>query len=271
MLNALLNVFRTPELRNKILITMALLVVCRIGVYVPIPGVNTRAVAKSLAAKQQGEGGEGLPTRVVNLVDMFTGGALYRCTVFALGVMPYISASIIFQLLTTVWKPLEELAKEGEAGRKKIQQYERYATVLLCIIQGLFVARYVAKLEAPSGMRFVENDNLIYYLNAAFAITAGTMFLMWIGEQISEFGIGNGVSLIIMAGIVARMPAAIWEMAQTKFELKLSAESTGRFGLLMAVLLVFMYLAVVVGVVIIQQAQRRITVQQAKHTRGRRV
>ena len=272
MLNALLNVFRTPELRNKIMITAALLVVCRVGVYVPIPGVNTRAVSASLKATQQGEGGEGLPNRVVNLVDMFTGGALYRCTVFALGVMPYISASIIFQLLTTVWKPLEELAKEGEAGRKKIHQYERYATVLLCIIQGIFVARYVAKLEVPnSGMRFVENDNLIYYLNAAFAITAGTMFLMWIGEQITEFGIGNGVSLIIMAGIVARMPAAIYEMLRTKFELKLAAESADRFGLLMAALLVVMYLAVVVGVVIIQQAQRRITVQQAKHTRGRRV
>lgn len=271
MLKALINIFRTPELRKKILITMALLVVCRIGVYVPIPGVNTKAVTASLERTAQGEGSTDTTSKVINLVDMFTGGALYRCTVFALGVMPYISASIIFQLLTTVWKPLEELAKEGEAGRKKIHQYERYATVMLCVVQGLFVARYVAKLEVPnSAMRFVDNPSIVYYLCASFSIAAGTMFLMWIGEQITELGIGNGVSLIIMGGIVARMPSAIYEL-RTKFEPSLAAESAGKFGLLMAGVLVVMYLAVVVGVVVIQQAQRRITVQQAKHTRGRRV
>ncbi|HUS58047.1 MAG TPA: preprotein translocase subunit SecY [Planctomycetota bacterium] len=273
MLAPLVNIFRIPELRSKVIITLALLVVCRVGVYVPIPGVDTVAVSKWIDAA---EGKAANPTdagsRMIGLVDMFTGGALVRCTVFALGVMPYISASIIFQLLTTVVKPLEELQKEGEAGRKKINQYTRYATVLLCVVQGLFIARYVTTMhvEANVTQSFVPNPNFVYYLSAVFSITAGTMFLMWIGEQITEFGIGNGMSLIIMAGIIARIPSAISELSM-KFVPYLSSNQEGKYGLLMAGLLILMYVAVVVGVVIIQQAQRQITVQQAKHTRGRRV
>jgi len=272
MLAPLVNVFRVPELRNKILFTMGLLIVCRVGVYVPVPGVNTQAVAQSLVAAQTEDTSGGLGARMMSLVDMFAGGALSRCTVFALGVMPYISASIIFQLLTTVIKPLEELSKEGEAGRKKITQYTRYATVLLCIVQGFFIAKWIQGLEVPnSTLKFVAHPGFGYYLTAIFSVTAGTIFLMWIGEQITEFGIGNGISLIIMVNIIARMPSAIADLAENKFQFALAATEENKFGLLMAVVLVAMYLAVVVGVVIIQQAQRRITVQQAKHTRGRRV
>ena len=277
MLAPLVNVFRVPELRRKILITLGLLIVCRVGVYVPIPEVNTQAVAESLerVSRQAGDTGDtgGLGTRMIGLVDMFAGGALYKCTVFALGIMPYISASIIFQLLTTVVKPLEELSKEGEAGRKKINQYTRYATVLLCIVQGFFVAKWIRSLPPPSAtLYFVDPDaGFGYYASTIFSVTAGTIFLMWIGEQITEFGIGNGISLIIMGNIVARMPSAISYMVRNKFQLKLASVEEGQYGLLMAALLVAIYLAVVVGVVIIQQAQRRVTVQQAKHTRGRRV
>jgi len=272
MLAPLVNVFRVPELRNKVLITLGLLAICRLGVYVPIPGVDTAAVSASINKAANTEGGNtDAGSRMIGLVDMFTGGALHRCTVFALGVMPYISASIIFQLLTTVIKPLEELQKEGEAGRKKINQYTRYATVLLCVIQGLFIARYVVKMNVDAQTPpFVPNPNLAYYLSAVFSITAGTMFLMWLGEQITEFGIGNGMSMIIMAGIIARMPSAIYEL-RLKFVPQLASSQEGKYGLMMAVLLILMYVAVVVGVVIIQQAQRQVTVQQAKHTRGRRV
>ena len=266
MLAPLVNVFRIPELRKKILFTLGLLIVCRMGVYVPIPGVNTKLVAESIAKAGQAQGDVGLGARMLNLVDMFAGGALNRCTVFALGVMPYISASIIFQLLTTVIKPLEELSKEGEAGRKKITQYTRYATVLLCMVQGFFAAKWI---DVTLG--FVDKPDFGFYLGAIFSVTAGTIFLMWIGEQITEHGIGNGISLIIMVNIIARMPTAISDLAKSKFELHLWATDPGKHGLLMALVLVGMYLAVVVGVVIIQQAQRRITVQQAKHTRGRRV
>ena len=271
MLAPLVNVFKVPELRKKIFFTLALLTVCRLGVYVPVPGVNTQAVTESLKAigeQTPTDDAGGLGTRMINLLDMFAGGALNRCPVFALGVMPY----IIFQLLTTVIKPLEELSKEGEAGRKKITQYTRYATVLLCIVQGFFVAKWIVNLEVPnSTLKFVENDDFGYYLSAIFSVTAGTIFLMWIGEQITEFGIGNGMSLIIMSNIIARMPSAISTLARNRFEFSLAATEENKFGLLMAALLVAMYLAVVVGVVIIQQAQRRVTVQQAKHTRGRRV
>jgi len=225
-------------------------------------------------SKTAGAAAGGLGARMLDLVDMFSGGALSRATVFALGVMPYISASIIFQLLTTVIKPLEELSKEGEAGRKKINQYTRYATVLLCIVQGFFMARYVATMNpAVEGreLHFVVSPGFTFYLTAILSLTAGSIFLMWIGEQITEFGIGNGISLIIMANIVARMPSAIYDLARNKFMLKLSADEAGKFGILMGLLLIGIYVAVVVGVIIIQQAQRRITVQQAKHTRGRRV
>ncbi|NQT19674.1 MAG: preprotein translocase subunit SecY [Planctomycetes bacterium] len=270
MLAPLVNVFRIPELRNKILFTLALLIVCRMGVYVPIPGVDTKEVAASIERASRGDAGEGLGAKMIGLVDMFAGGALSRCTVFALGVMPYISASIIFQLLTTVIKPLEELSKEGEAGRKKIAQYTRYATVLLCMVQGFFVAKWIVGTGSGS-FSFVKDPDFGYYLSAVFSVTAGTIFLMWIGEQITEHGIGNGISLIIMVNIIARMPTAVRDLALSKFKMHLWPDEPGKYGLIMAALLVAVYLAIIVGVVIIQQAQRRITVQQAKHTRGRRV
>jgi len=281
MLAPLVNIFRIPDLRRKIFFTVALLIVCRVGVFVPIPGVDTHSISRWLThlGTAAGATAGGLGARMLDLVDMFSGGALSRATVFALGVMPYISASIIFQLLTTVIKPLEELAKEGEAGRKKINQYTRYATVLLCIVQGFFMARYVAtfrqQIQPPGGaaevVTFVQDPGFTFYLTAILSLTAGSVFLMWVGEQITEFGIGNGISLIIMANIVARMPAAIVSLARGKFMLKLSADEAGKYGILMGLLLIGIYVAVVVGVIIIQQAQRRVTVQQAKHTRGRRV
>jgi len=261
MIEPLINCFRIPELRRKILFTLVMLVVFRAGTYVPVPGVDPKAVSQ--AAEQLGGGALGL-------MDMFAGGALRNCAVFGLGIMPYISASIIFQLLATVIKPLEELQKEGEAGQKKINQYTRYATVLLCFVQGYFIARQIEGADVavvPAGLR----AGFAFELTAIAALTTGTIFLMWIGEQIQEHGIGNGISIIIMSGIVARMPSMLGQLRKTRIDSNLFNPADGKIGIYALVGMALMYVLVVVGVVLITQGQRRIAVQTAKQIKGRRI
>src|SRR5687767_14074628 len=205
MFKTLINVFRIPELRNKVLFTLFMLMIYRIGYHVPIPGVD-QSNFEALQAKQE-KGGDGSAAgRLANYVSLFSGGNLSQSTIFGLGVMPYISASIIFHLLTTVVPALEKLQKEGETGRKKIQEWTRYATVPMCIIQAVIWLSYM------HNGRYVQStfaSSVSFWFTGLITLTAGCIFLMWLGEQIDEYGLGNGISLIILAGIVARMPSAI--------------------------------------------------------------
>jgi len=200
MVGGFQNVFKIPELKKRVLYSFALLMVYRIGCSVPTPGIDGDALA-SFFARAKGT--------LLGMFDMFSGGALERLSVFALGIMPYISASIILQLLTVVVPHLERLSKEGEAGRKKITQYTRYGTVLLSIIQGFGIAVGLETMSAPGVAVIVAHPGWRFRLMTVITLTAGTAFIMWLGEQITERGIGNGISLIIFAGIVARMPIAV--------------------------------------------------------------
>jgi len=248
------NIFKIPELKRRILYTLALLSVYRIGAFVPTPGIDTVALA-SFFARAQGT--------LLGLFDMFSGGALERLSVFALGIMPYISASIILQLLTVVIPHLERLSKEGEQGRKKITQYTRYGTVVLSIIQGFGISVGLESMTSPGGAPVVIHPGWGFRLMTVLTLTAGTAFIMWLGEQITERGIGNGISLIIFAGIVARMPAAI----SNTFRLM----STGEMGVFSVVLLLALMVLVVAFIVFVEQGQRRIPVQYAKRVVGRRM
>ena len=259
-------VWQIPELRQKILLTLLMLAIYRIGFQISLPVVDQAAINRF--ADTQGGLGQLLQT-----VAILSASQLDSVTIFGLGIMPYISASIIFQLLASVYPPLEQLQKEGEAGRKKINEYTRYATVFLCLIQSwfyveTFVERYgfVAKeFQNPaSGELFLS-----WQIISVLIMTAGTVFLMWLGEQIDEFGIGNGISLLIMAGILAGMPGAGWQLLQeSSLELGGAGANLGIEGLLM---LAAMFVLVVTGVVFITLGQRRIPMQSAKHVRGRRV
>ncbi len=252
-----------PDLRRRIGITLALLAVYRIGAYLPIPGIDVevlRQLFEDIAKQPFGQ--------IFGVINMFAGGAMKRATVLALGIMPYISASIIFQLLVSVIPALEKLAKEGEYGRKKITQYTRYATIGLCLLQATFIIRWLEN-QVFGGCRIVPEPTMSFRITAVLVLTTGTAFLMWLGEQITERGIGNGISLIIMCSIVSRMPGALYNLI-------LNAtlrpwDEGGKVGLLKILLLVVMFVAVVVGVVFITQGQRRIPMQQAKHARGRKV
>src|SRR4030095_16439807 len=209
MFTTLANIFRIPELRNKVLFTLFMLMIYRIGYHIPIPGVDQHAFA-ALQAKQQ-QGDDTAAGRLAQYVSLFSGGNLSQSTIFGLGVMPYISASIIFQLLGTVVPSLEKMQKEGETGRKKIQEWTRYATVPLAIIQGVSWLSYMHHPGAGPPLvqpYWVSQGEMTFWITGLFSLTAGCIFLMWLGEQIDEYGLGNGVSLIILAGIVARMPAA---------------------------------------------------------------
>ncbi len=248
------NLFKIPELRRRIFFTAALLSVYRIGVYVPTPGINTNAL-RDLFASMQGT--------IFGVFNMFTGGALEQLSVFALGIMPYISASIILQLLTVVIPHLEELKKEGEQGRKKITQYTRYGTVLLSVIQGFGIAVGLEGQTSPTGVGVVFDPGWDFRLMTVITLTAGTAFIMWLGEQITEKGIGNGISLIIFAGIVARMPAAIGNT----FRL-VQQEEFNIFGL---IILTLAMVAVIGFIIFVEQGQRRIPVQYAKRVVGRRM
>lgn len=248
------NIFKIPELKKRILYTLGLLIVYRIGVQVPTPGIDAVALASFFAKAKEG---------LLGLFNLFSGGALERLSVFALGIMPYISASIILQLLTVTIPHLERLSKEGEAGRKKITQYTRYGTVVLSIIQGFGIAVGLESMTSPGGAPIVINPGWGFRLMTVITLTAGTAFIMWLGEQITERGIGNGISLIIFAGIVCRLPAAI---ANT-FRLL----STGEMQIFIAALLLVFMVGVVGFIIFVEQGQRRIPVQYAKRVVGRKM
>ncbi len=272
MIKTLINVFRIPELRNKVLFTLFMLFIYRVGYHVPLPGVDQSAMNKKLA--NQGGEDETAGGRLANYVALFSGGNLQQSTIFGLGIMPYISASIIFQLLGTVVPSLEKMQKEGETGRRKIQEWTRYATIPLCMIQAIFWLSYLHSGDSGGGSRLVMREfynHASFWLMGVTSLTAGCIFLMWLGEQIDEYGLGNGISLIILAGIVARMPFAMITLAkQANFSVS-SADPTRNITLGKIVFLCASFVFVVAGSILITQAQRRIPVQQAKHTRGRRV
>ncbi|GAB4367266.1 MAG: preprotein translocase subunit SecY [Deltaproteobacteria bacterium] len=254
MLTGLQNITRVPELKRRLLVTALLLAVYRIGVYIPTPGIDTAALS-ALFAQQSGT--------LFGLIDMFSGGAVSRFSIFTLGIMPYISASIILQLLTVVIPQLEKLSKEGELGRRKITQYTRYGTILLSVIQGLGIAVGLESVAAGGGGSVVYQPGWSFRLMTVLTLTSGTAFLMWLGEQITERGIGNGISLIIFAGIVARFPSG---MVRT-----FTLVRTGEMGLFTALLLL-VFMVVVVGIIIyFERAHRRIPVQYARRIVGRRV
>jgi preprotein translocase subunit SecY len=275
-MNKLITIFKIPELTRKILITAAFLIVYRIGFHIPLPVIDQARMAEHMRSLAGGAFGQ-----VLGLISMFSGGSLSQSCIFGLGVMPYISASIIFQLLASVYPPLEKLQKEGESGRKKINEYTRYATVFICIIQASFWVKTVMAPDTSGGWGLARSgyeDSWYYAITSVVIMTAGTIFLMWIGEQIDEYGIGNGISLIIMAGIVCRIPDATRTLLidASTGHLKPSLFTLGGgggndIGFEKLLVLIFLFVAVVVGVVAMTKAQRQIPTQSAKHVRGRRV
>ena len=251
VVNSIRNIFKIPELKNRVLFTLGLLAVYRIGAHIPTPGINGAELSKFLTAK----GGA-----MMGFFDMFSGGALSQMTVLALGIMPYISASIIFQLLTVVIPALGKLAKEGDAGRKKIVKYTRYATVVIAAIQSIGIA---IGLEGMGGGQFIQNPGWAFRILTMITLTSGTAFLMWLGEQITERGIGNGISLIIFAGIVARFPAAIVQTFQLV--------RAGELSIFFVIFLTAMMIGVVGGIIFIERGQRKIPVQYAKRIIGKKM
>jgi len=254
MENALKNLFAVTDLRNRVLFTLALLGVYRIGTRIPTPGVNSEALR--LFAEQG-------TNSMFGLYSMFTGGALERVTIFALGVMPYISSSIIIQLLTVVWPYLERISKEGELGRRKITQYTRYLTVVLAVVQAFGYAVWLeSSTESLGGLPFVYSPGWGFRLMCVLTLTTGTMLVMWLGEQITERGVGNGMSLLIFAGIVVNLPGAII--------LTFDQMQTGQIGLIRVLFLFVMAIVVIAAIVFVERAHRRIPVQYAKRVVGRR-
>jgi preprotein translocase subunit SecY len=248
------NASRIPELRKRLLFTAGALAIYRLGVAIPTPGIDSQALAQFF---------EQAKSSVVGLVNLFSGGALERFSIFALGIMPYISASIILQLLTVVIPYLEKLSKEGELGRRKITQYTRYGTIVLALVQGFFISMGLETIEAPGGGSVVFEPGWSFRLMTVITLTTGTAFIMWLGEQITERGIGNGISLIIFAGIVAAIPSAV----VTTFEFVRQRE----LSILVAVFMIVLMIAVVAFIVFMERAQRRIPVQYAKRVVGRRM
>jgi len=248
------NIFKIPELKKRILFTGALLIVYRIGVHVPVPGIDAVALASFFKAAEG---------TIFGIFNMFSGGAFEKLSVFALGIMPYISASIILQLLTVVIPHLEQLKKEGEQGRKKITQYTRYGTVVLSVIQGFGISVGLESMSAPDGSPVVLLPGWAFRLMTVITLTAGTAFIMWLGEQITERGIGNGISLIIFAGIVCRLPAASVNTVRLL--------STGEMGIFAVLILVILMVAVIGFIIFVETGQRRIPVQYAKRVVGRRM
>ena len=255
MLEKFLNIFRIPELRNRVLFTFAMLAVYRLGAHIPTPGVNTAALANFFNSQS------GSP---LGLVDLFNGGNLRRMTVFALGIMPYITASIIFQLLTVVYEPLAKLQKEGEVGRRKITQWTRYVTIVLALVQSGFIAGALS--HGTGGAQLVLHPGIGFVLLTMMTLTTGSAFIMWLGEQITDRGIGNGMSLLIFAGIVVGLPRAIAELIQTA-----RTEKFGALTIPALVLLVIAMALLVAFIVFVERSERRVPVQYAKRIVGRRM
>lgn len=250
------NLFKIPDLRKRIIFTFLMLAVYRVGAQIPTPGINALALQELF--KQYFESG------VLGFVNIFSGGALERCTIFALGIMPYITASIIMQLLGVVWPYIQKLQKEGGAeGRKKIIQYSRYLTIIICIIHSAGISVWLKGLVSPSQQRVVENPGLFYHLTVIIVLTAGAVFIMWLGEQITARGIGNGISLMIFAGIAVGLIPATIKTGQQVFE--------GNLSVFVVLFLVVMMVAVVAGIVYFERAQRKIPIQHAKRMVGRRM
>jgi preprotein translocase subunit SecY len=251
---SLKNIFTVSDLRNRVFYTLGLLAVYRVGHHITIPGVDNNAVLQFA---------ESLKNTMFGLYDMFSGGSLSKMTIFALGIMPYISASIILQLLTVVWPYLEKLSKEGELGRRKITQYTRYGTILLSVVQAVGIAIFLEKNTAPGGYHLVINPGWAFRFMTVLTLTTGTCFVMWLGEQITERGIGNGMSLIIFAGIVVNFPRAVIQMVDQM--------RTGQIGLIRILILLVLMVVVVAAIIFVERGHRRVTVQYAKRVVGRRM
>jgi preprotein translocase subunit SecY len=254
MLQSLRNIWEIPDLRKRILFTLGLLAIYRLGSHIPTPGINAQALIEFFEQNKANWFG---------LVDMFSGGNLAKVTIFALGIMPYISSSIILQLLTVVWPFLEKLSKEGELGKRKITQYTRYGTVLLSIVQSLAIAAYLENMTISNNFRIVESPGISFKFMTVLTLTTGTAFIMWLGEQITERGIGNGMSLIIFAGIVVGFPRGLIDT--------FSMIQRSELSILAALLLVAAMVAVIGAIIFMERGQRRITVQYAKRVIGRRM
>src|ERR1035438_6072764 len=251
MFEKLANIFRIPDLRKRVLFTLGLLAVYRLGAFIPTPGINSTALAQFFNANSQS---------ALGLADLFTGGNLRKLTIFALGIMPYITASIIFQLLTVIYEPLAKLQKEGELGRRRITQWTRYVTVLLGVIQSFAIAMTLS----GQGMTTIPRGEFVPL--CVITLTAGTAFIMWLGEQITERGIGNGMSLLIFTGIVVGLPRGIMDLYQ-----KARDAAWGPFTPVAIVLLVVVMIAVVAFIVFVERSERRIPVQYAKRIVGRKM
>src|ERR1700740_1169921 len=256
LVEAFLNIFSTPDLRNRVLFTLALLGVYRLGAFIPTPGINTDLLQQLF---EQGRGS------VLGLMDLFSGGNFRRLTIFALGIMPYITASIILQLMVVVWPYLERLQKEGELGRRKITQYTRYLTIILSVFQSFTIAKTL-QLQNMNGEALVYPPGLRFTMMTILTLTTGSAFIMWLGEQISERGIGNGLSLIIFVGIVVGLPRAILDLYE-----KAKTQAWGAFTPMAIILLLALMVGVVAFIVFVEGAQRRIPVQYAKRVVGRKM
>jgi preprotein translocase subunit SecY len=263
LIQAFANIFKIPDLRAKVLFTLGIFAIYRIGAYIPTPGINPVALAQIIESASQAQG-----NTLFGIMNLFSGGAMERLTIFALGIMPYISASIILQLLTVVIPALEKLSKEGEEGRKKIIQYTRYGTVVLSVIQSLFIAMWLENPGNFDGVQLVDFPGWGFRALTVITLTTGTAFIMWLGEQIDAKGIGNGISLIITIGIISAIPTAAsltWQLL-SPFDPARQQLQWPTF-----ILLVAMGIGVVVGVILITQGQRRIPVQYGKRVVGRKV
>jgi preprotein translocase subunit SecY len=255
MFDKFANIFRIPDLRKRVLFTLGLLAVYRLGSFIPTPGINADLLAQFFNQNS---------SSLLGLGDLFTGGNLRRLTIFALGIMPYITASIIFQLLTVIYEPLAKLQKEGELGRRKITQWTRYVTVLLAIVQSFAIALTLTNTATGSPMVTISRGAFIPM--CVLTLTTGTAFIMWLGEQITERGIGNGMSLLIFTGIVVGLPRGIRELYD-----KASTNAWGAFTPIAIALLVVMMIAVVAFIVYVERSERRIPVQYAKRIVGRKM
>ena len=266
MLQAFLNIFRIADLRNKVFFTLGVLIIYRIGFWIPLVGVDQTALAEAARSATQEETGFG---RIAQFASIFSGGSLQQSTIFGLGIMPYITAAIIFQLLQSVIPSLQELKKEGASGQQKITEWTRYATVGLCFVQGMMWLTYLRNSNLVQPMFLSGGSSMVFFAAGIIGLTAGSLFLMWLGEQIDKYGIGNGVSIILTAGILSQLPNAVgwvWDNFNPS-----QVDDTSGIGVMGVAFLASAFVFVTAGAIIITVAQRRIPIQQAKHTRGRKV
>jgi len=253
VISSIQNIFAIPELRGRIIFTLLMLAVYRVGCHVPIPGIDGSVLAQFFA---------GTKGTLLGMVSAFTGGALQRMTVFALGIMPYISSSIILQLLTAVYEPMERLKKEGASGQKKITQLTRYGTIVLAVVQGTGIAVGLQGMRGADGAAVVPNQGMAFILLTVITLTAGTAFIMWLGEQITERGVGNGISLIIFAGIVANIPSAIVNSIRLL--------QSGAISIFVVLVILIVMVVVVAAIIFMERAQRRVPIHYAKRAVGMR-